>query len=322
MRVLTTLILLVLLGASSTAVIATGNDTEASPFAPVIHTTVLAPDGVPLAVQEWGNPDGPPVLLLHGFSLSAAVWQRQHERELSARYRLVALDLRGHGASGKPWTAEAYGDSKTWADDVATVIHAKKLARPVVVAWSFGGFVIMNYVRHYGTGNLAGINFVGSTGGLAQRLHPLARDAAYVEGDRQRRSESLADNIAGQRAFVRLMTVQPLPDWDAEQWLVSTLQLPNYARAAMAGMPLDNLDLLERITLPTLFTTGAADLSVPASQLEPLSKRLPQSSVSVYEGAGHSTFVEQPARFNRELIEFIETARARAVAPENAQQSH
>jgi non-heme chloroperoxidase len=287
---------------------------EGAPRA-VSYSTVVAPDGVPLAVAEWGNPEGPPVLLLHGFSLSSAVWRGQQDAALSARYRLVAMDLRGHGASGKPATSGGYNTAKVWADDVAAVIAAKQLVKPVVVAWSFGGNVVMNYVRHYGDSNLAGINFIGSTGGLTERLHPLAGDAGYVEADRQRRSESLADNIAGQRYFVRMMTATPLAPADEELWLVSTLQLPRYARSAMVGMPLDNLDLLGRVTVPTLFTTGAADASVPASQLEPLTRRLPRSRLSVYAGAGHAAFAEQPRRFNRELMTFIDATRVAARPP-------
>lgn len=273
------------------------------------YRTVNAPDGVPLAVMEWGNPAGPAVLLLHGFSLSSAVWRHQQDPALSSRYRFIALDLRGHGASGKPWRSVDYVDSKIWADDIAAVIEATKVVKPVIVAWSFGGNVVMHYVRHYGDANIAGINFIGSTGGLAERLHPLAGDAAYVEGDRQRRSEALADNISGQRAFVRLMTVKPLSAEEEQLWLVSTLQLPRYARAAMVGMRLDNPDLLDRVTVPILFTTGGADTSVPSSQLEPLTRRLPRSKVSVYEGAGHSSFAEQPQRFNGELTRFIESTR-------------
>lgn len=280
----------------------------------VTYSTVTAPDGVPLAVAEWGNADGAPVLLLHGFSLSTAVWRGQQDPALGARYRMVAFDLRGHGASGKPVGAASYANSRVWADDVAAVIAAKQLVKPVVVAWSFGGNVIMNYVRHYGDANLAGINFIGSTGGLAERLHPLAGDAAYAEADRQRRSEALADNIAGQRAFVRLMTATPLSAADEELWLVSTLQLPRYVRMAMVGMPLDNPDLAARLRVPTLFTTGAADASVPATQLEPIARRLPRSRVSVYAGAGHASFAEQPQRFNRELAEFIEMTQAAARA--------
>lgn len=286
----------------------------------VSYSTVIASDGVPLAVTEWGNPQGPPVLLLHGFSLSSAVWRAQQDPALAARYRFVAVDLRGHGASGKPATPASYGTAKVWADDIAAVIAAKQLVKPVVVAWSFGGNVVMNYVRHYGDANLAGINFIGSTGGLAERLHPLAGDAGYVEADRQRRSESLADNIPGQRYFVRMMTATPLAAVDEELWLVSTLQLPRYARAAMMGMPLDNMDLLERISVPTLFTTGSADASVPATQLGPLTRKLPRSALSVYEGAGHAAFAEQPRRFNRELMTFIDSVRVTPPPPSAREQ--
>ena len=54
---------------------------------------------------------------------------------------MVALDLRGHGASGKPWTADAY-TSADWGDDIAHVMAEKNLEKPVLVGWSMGGSVI------------------------------------------------------------------------------------------------------------------------------------------------------------------------------------
>lgn len=246
--------------------------------------------------------------------MSSEVWRRQQDPALAARYRLVAFDLRGHGASGKPWSSEAYVDSRRWADDVAAVIAAKKLERPVIVGWSFGGNVAMHYIRHHGTGDLAGVVFVSTTGGLAERLHPLAADEGYREADRQRRSADLLDNIAGQRAFVRLMTVQPLAEADAELWLISTLQLPRYVREAMVGMPLDNPEMADQLAIPTLFVTGSEDASVPGEQLLALSRRLRSATVSVYEGAGHSSFAEQSQRFNLEVMAFVDSARARVAA--------
>ena len=64
-----------------------------------------------LHVREWGRPDGPPLLLIHGWSGNHLCWGRQVASALSDEFRLVALDLRGHGMSDRPLDADRYTDS-------------------------------------------------------------------------------------------------------------------------------------------------------------------------------------------------------------------
>src|SRR5687768_7980948 len=79
--------------------------------------TVTAPDGVKLAVQESGNPDGAPVVFIHGLLGSHLSWNAQLQSPELQRYRMIAYDLRGHGLSGKPTDANAYREGSRWADD-------------------------------------------------------------------------------------------------------------------------------------------------------------------------------------------------------------
>jgi pimeloyl-ACP methyl ester carboxylesterase len=69
---------------------------------------VRAPDGVMIAAQEWGNPAGPEILFIHGFSQASLSWQRQVESDLAKEFRMVTYDLRGHGNSDKPFEPEKY----------------------------------------------------------------------------------------------------------------------------------------------------------------------------------------------------------------------
>ncbi|MGH7833822.1 MAG: alpha/beta fold hydrolase, partial [Candidatus Binatia bacterium] len=63
---------------------------------------VRAPDGVLISAQEWGNPDGPGILLIHGFSQSHLSWSRQFGGEPAKSFRIITYDIRGHGGSDKP----------------------------------------------------------------------------------------------------------------------------------------------------------------------------------------------------------------------------
>ena len=79
--------------------------------------------------------------------------------DLADDYRLVAMDLRGHGLSEKP--REGYTDSRIWADDVNAVIRTLSLDHPILCGWSYGPLVILDYVRHYGEDGISGVNFIG-----------------------------------------------------------------------------------------------------------------------------------------------------------------
>jgi pimeloyl-ACP methyl ester carboxylesterase len=259
--------------------------------------TIIAPDGVPLVAAEAGNPGGPPILLLHGYSQSHLSWLAQiRDPGLAAQFRLVALDLRGHGASGKPWTPESYAGSKPWADDVRATITQLGLGRPVIVGWSFGGYVAMDYVREYGQDAVAGIVLVASHGGL------LPRPPSNVPPT----PDDLRDAPASARRFMSLMGATPLPPEVVDYGTASVLMLPPYARRAGLGKRLDNRDLVDRLELPLLAILGGADVSVDSAGLARLLAQRPAAGARVYEGVGHSPFVEAAARFGADLAEFVD----------------
>src|SRR5687767_6634686 len=99
--------------------------------------------GVNLHVVETGNSNGRPIMFIHGFSQCWLAWSRQMHSDLAAEYRLLAMDMRGHGLSVKP--REGYTESRLWADDVNAVIEALKLDRPILSGWSYGPLVILDY---------------------------------------------------------------------------------------------------------------------------------------------------------------------------------
>lgn len=62
-----------------------------------------------------GVPDGSPILFIHGYAQSHLAWSAQYESALAGEFRMVAMDLRGHGDSAKPLTQTFYTDSSLWA---------------------------------------------------------------------------------------------------------------------------------------------------------------------------------------------------------------
>ena len=272
------------------------------------YRTVEGAGGVPLNVVTAGDPELPAILLVHGIGQSHYSFARQFDSALSEDYFLVAFDLRGHGASGKPWTAEAYVGHEAWAEDVAAVIAATGVERPVMVAWSYGTLVAMDYVREHGVGGISGLLLTGALGALKPFAMPNAGDSPEAREFARLRemqvSRNLIDNIHASEQLVSWLTAEPLPDEERERFQEIGLMLPAYARRAMVGRRFDNQDLVEQLALPVLILLGDQENPMLLEQGAELAASRSNMKLSVYEGAGHTVFFEQPQRFNAELRDF------------------
>src|SRR5436190_4237673 len=122
---------------------------------------VKTPDGLTISAQDWGNPTGPEIVFIHGFSQSHLSWIKQvTNSDLAKEFHMVTYDLRGHGNSDKPLEPERYKDSKAWADELQAVMDATGIKRPVLGGWSYGGRIMADYLRIHGPGKFAGLNYV------------------------------------------------------------------------------------------------------------------------------------------------------------------
>ena len=168
--------------------------------------SVKTPDGLTISAQDWGNPTGPEILFIHGFSQSHLSWIKQvTNSDLAKEFHMVTYDLRGHGNSDKPFEPERYKTSKYWGDEVQAVMDATGLKRPVLVGWSYGGRVMADYLTTHGTAKLAGLNYVDAgQKGDPSFFGPNLRNLPLMA------SENLAINIAATRAFLHdCFSIQP-----------------------------------------------------------------------------------------------------------------
>jgi pimeloyl-ACP methyl ester carboxylesterase len=263
--------------------------------------------GLPLSVAETGNPEGPEILLLHGMAMGLQSFQPQFGSALAKEFRIVAYDLRGHGNSGKPWRAEDVLDPAIWADDVAAVIAAKGLKKPVIVGWSYGGFVAADYIRKYGTGGLSGLNLVASIAGLVPQPPPVGNIPPEEMKRRaaMQTSGNLLDNLTVVEATVKLFEFPGITTEYRDQMVALGAMVPAYFRRALVGRNLDHQDVTAKLDLPILITMGGNDLTQGREPFDRLVAALPKAKVSVYEGVGHLPFAQDSKRFNSELAEFV-----------------
>jgi non-heme chloroperoxidase len=124
--------------------------------------------GLNLHVEETGNPDGKSLLFIHGFSQCHLAWRKQIRSDLAREFRLVTMDIRGHGLSDKP--RGAYNDPVLWAQDIHAVITALGLNQPVLIGWSYGGVIMSDYLGAFGDDAIAGTQWVGAVPPLGEPL--------------------------------------------------------------------------------------------------------------------------------------------------------
>jgi pimeloyl-ACP methyl ester carboxylesterase len=265
----------------------------------------VAPDGTRLAVREYGNPQGPAIVFVHGIAQSQLAFQRQVKSDLPKKYRLITYDLRGHGESDKPAQESAYADGQRMSDDVRAVLSATGAARPVLVGWSLGGIIVAQYLNDHGDTGIAGVNFVGAR--IAKPATQPARmpGAAHI---RDMLSIDLERNIRATSAFVRACVAAPLEPADFELMLGYNMASTVVARAATLKWSggTDFVALFARLKVPVLITQGRRDQVISSEVAMEAGRIIKTSKISWYEASGHSPFFEDPSRFNAELAAFAD----------------
>jgi len=269
--------------------------------------TVIGHGGTKLHVQEAGKRAGKPILFIHGFSQCSLAWSKQLSSDLAGSFRLVAMDLRGHGLSDKP--RDAYGDSRIWADDIRAVIEQLELEMPVLVGWSYGGPIISDYVAHYGEEDIAATNWVAAVCRLGEPLVGASflgpKFLAAVPGFF---SENADESVGALRTLIRLCIPSGLSPEEEYLLLGINVAVPVHVRVGLFSRNLDNDAIVARMRKPLLVSWNEADpIALPAMR-DHLARLAPHAKVSTYPGAGHAPFWQAPERFNRELRELRESA--------------
>ena len=266
--------------------------------------------GLRLHVREWGKADGPPILFIHGWSQNHLCWDRQYDSALADEFRLVAYDLRGHGMSEAPLEPGHYTDGKLWAEDVAAIIEELHLDRPVLVGWSYGAFVICDYVRVYGQDRIAAIDFVEGAVKMGEAAFGTLIGPGFLDHFVGATANDLPTNIAAMRSFVHACVVKPVPDDDLETAVCWNIVVPAPIRANLAAREIDCDDVLAALEVPLLVTQGRADAVVLPTMAEHVLATCPTAEASWYDGVGHVPHLEEPERFNRELAALTRRVRA------------
>lgn len=275
------------------------------------HHTITGGGGVRLHAVETGNAGGRPILFIHGISQCWLSWSRQLRSDLADRYRLVAMDLRGHGLSEDP--ADGDVGSERLAEDVAAVIGALHLDRPVLCGWSYGPLVILDYVRHHGADAIGGIVFAGGITKLGSQEAAAVLSPEFLALVPGLLSTEAEQGIRSLRALLHLCVRDEPAAEDLFLMLGYNAAVRPAVRQALLSRSIDNDDILPTITTPVLIVHGERDRIVRTSAVEQHKARLPHAEVAIMANAPHTPFWDDAAAFNARLDAFCARLEVQAV---------
>ncbi|AKU98336.1 Hydrolase, alpha/beta fold family [Labilithrix luteola] len=272
-----------------------GTATQALGCAPDIHRVTLN-TGVTLSYLEQGDRDGEPVIFLHGYSDS------HHSFDLNlpllpSRYHVYALDQRGHGDSSKPACCYTQAD---FAGDVIAFMDKLGIHKASLVGHSMGS-LIAHKVAVNAPNRIKKLVLVGSGPTLVGNPGALSF-APDVE--------ALTDPVDPDfvYAFQSSTFYRPIPSSYLDTAVSESLKLPATVwQQALNGMLVeDHTSDLHRIKAKTLIVWGDQDVFFDAAAEQTLDTQIPHSKLVVYPQTGHGLHAEQPAKFVKDLKNFLD----------------
>lgn len=260
-----------------------------------------ASDGLNLTIRSYGTEGNPEILFLHGLGQSHLAWERQ-VAALADRYRVVTWDLRGHGDSDKPLDVAAYADAALWADDVAAVIEAAELRNPTLVGWSFGGYVIGQYLARHGSSRVRGVNLVDAVTTFDYTLFGpagLQYSPGLTSPDLATRTDAIVNFLAACFAV-------PPPDDVFDRMIAYNAMVPVAVHAGIGQLSPEGVDAAFAAVPRMLVSYGAKDSITTAEMSRRVLDLNPAARMVTYGEAGHAPFFDATDRFNADLAAFCE----------------
>jgi pimeloyl-ACP methyl ester carboxylesterase len=268
--------------------------------------SVALPDGETLAYLTMGDPAGTPVVLIHGYTDSARDWVPLIP-QLSPHLRLILVDLRGHGRSGKPDCCYTRID---FAYDVKLLLDALHIERADIVGHSLGSIVAQTFAEFWPE-RTERVVLISSSGGRRPGAAPAPPKFDYAAAIRQ-----LKEPIDPDSKFMIEWWSSPTPvdpDFIRRQ-RQDAAAIPLRVWLAILDQGLVDTDLqrtLPRLKAPTLLIWGSADPLMEEEVRQTLREALPQAEVKVFPGLGHNPFWEEPAQVAAVINQFLKAAAGR-----------
>jgi pimeloyl-ACP methyl ester carboxylesterase len=301
----------VVLGPSASA--AAGPASAAPPPLKIDHNdddaskkSIALPNGEPLAYLDMGERSGPAGVLIHGYTDSARDWVPMLPY-VSKHYRLILVDIRGHGQSGKP---ECCYTRLDFAYDIKLLLDALGVRTADIVGHSLGSIIAQTFAEYWPE-RTAHVVLISSTGGS-----PPGKPKKAPQFDFAAEIRKLKEPIDADSPFMIAWWDSPTPvdpDFIRRQRKdAAGIPLRVWLAVLDQGLPADNMygDLqstLPRLHAPTLLIWGGKDPIMEEDVRQSLRDALPGAQVKIFEGLGHNPFWEDPRGVADAVNAFLNT---------------
>lgn len=260
-------------------------------------------DGTPLWYEEQGT--GKPLVLLQGLQFPAGYFWQKNIDALAAHNRVIMVDLRGQGLSGKPNGDHSVSKNAT---DLAEFLEALDITDAMLFGVAFGGIVALKYMQEQNSGRLRALGLcemsprvMSAPGWEHPTFGDFPEEAALGYGNGVRADRSVLDGFLF-AAFAEPLEPDVMAAMKAQMYLTPT---ETVAAIIDDMVKPDYRELLPQIALPTLLIYGRKSNPVmPGAVGQWMADRIPEAELVELEGGGHSIFWEDPEPFNAALNAF------------------
>lgn len=257
-------------------------------------------EGADLAVEVRG--EGAPILFIHGFPLDRTMWR--HQLAGLSRWKRIAPDLRGAGASSAP--ADGYSVAR-YADDIVQVLDTLGLERVVVCGLSLGGYILFELLRRH-PGRVRGAVFCNTKAAADSAEARRGRDEMTALAEREG-TGAVAERLLPQLLAPDTVTAQPEVVAHVREMIRRTPVAGVLgALHALRDRP-DSTPMLGSIGVPALVVAGEDDKIAPPGDARIMAQAIPGAKFAVIPAAGHLAPLEQPLATGRVLADFLDGLR-------------
>ncbi len=270
-------------------------------------TFITTSDNTKLYVKDWGA--GRPVILMHGFPLSADSWDDQAVAIADAGFRTIAYDRRGFGRSDKPLTGYTYD---SLADDLAAVIEQTGATDATIVGFSMGGGEVARYMSRHNGKNVTQAALVASVVPFLLKTedNPTGAPAAVfdkmieqIKEDRAKFFNTFFKDFYGV-GYISKPVSDELIEWSRQVAMQASLKATIKCVEAFGFT--DFRQDLPALTVPTLIIHGTADKTVPVdASAREAAKQIANSTLIEYDGAPHGLLATHKEQVTADLLEFL-----------------
>jgi pimeloyl-ACP methyl ester carboxylesterase len=263
-------------------------------------------DGAKIYYEDQGN--GQPIVLIHGWTCSSKFWQK-NVPELAQKYRVITMDLRGHGSSSKTMNGHTISQ---YARDIREVMEHLKLKNVVLAGWSLGGPVVLSYYQQY-----AKDSRLKALGLIDTAPYPFSAGEWNSHGLKNSNTTGMNSMfktyIADPLKFATAFTGNMFKDGKATEsdieWIPAELtKTPSWIAVAVYSDFLisDYSKMLPAIKIPVIVFAANSNVYKKGIDMgKYVAGQIPKSTFVPFEDAGHLLFYEQPEKFNKALSDFI-----------------